>query len=109
MIYPYDKAIITISDGLQAKQVTIIYNPAAKPEALEKSGTKFPLSGFEGETLRVELYIGNSENPRIFGPWKSPDEINLEGLSSHPWRKIIISSYDPVTRIWDPVWINWAG
>jgi hypothetical protein len=69
----------------------------------------YPLSGFEGRTVRAELWDHANEESRQLGEMENPNELIIENLNSNLWYWLSIQEYDPDIGDWVPVQENWIN
>lgn len=101
-----DDVVISIGDDYQAKQIVVFYDPSAPVGLAVKDQTIFPVIGFEGKDVLVEVFSKDDE-VQVLGPWSSANPLVLEGIFES-WQKIII--YKEIgPEIWEPVHTNWSG
>ena len=69
----------------------------------------YPLDGFEGVTIRADLYDNANQELRDLGEFASPREIIINNLSPGVWYWLTIKQYDEVYDDWIPVQENWIS
>ncbi len=69
----------------------------------------FPLSGFDGETVRAELWDNTAQEWRALGESVGPAELVVADVESDRWYWLCIEQYDASLGDWVQVHANWLS
>ncbi|MDF7799421.1 hypothetical protein P4C99_08090 [Pontiellaceae bacterium B1224] len=100
-------------DADDAVTVTASFGGASTSREIEiwMVGTRvvYPLSGFEGKTVKAELYDLNADEWHDLGQLDSPEELVIQDVVPDQWYWISVQESNTTSNVWNEVHAEWLN
>jgi hypothetical protein len=69
----------------------------------------YPLTGFEGKTVKASLWDETAQEWIELGEMVSPEELVVENVTADQWYKVAVEEWNSTTGEWDLVHTSWIS
>ncbi len=104
------KGTVVVAAGDQVKEMTVLYEVSAGLVWASESMVIYPLTGFEGATVRARLWDENGREWRELGVMESPQELVIENVVKGSGYRVLLEEFNDLTEEWvqvDSIVLGW--